>query len=68
MGSSPGWVLQHVVAAHVMHDGRTESTTFSGATSSLQRAYGVKMGSNECGDRFSSSAWRCWSSESVVAA
>jgi hypothetical protein len=68
VGSSPGWVSQHVVAAQVMHDGRTESSTFSGATSSLQRAYEVETSSNECGDYFSSSAWRRWSSGSIVAA
>jgi hypothetical protein len=38
VGSSPGWVSQHVVGAQVMHDGRTKSSSFGGTASSLQWA------------------------------
>jgi hypothetical protein len=51
-----------------MHDGRTESSTFSGAASLLQWMDGAGTGSNGCGDCVSSSAWCCWSLRSVVAA
>jgi hypothetical protein len=68
VGGSHGWVSQHVVAAQLVHDGRTESSTSGDAASSLQWADGVVTGSNRCGDHFSSSAWRRWSSGSIVAA
>jgi hypothetical protein len=67
VGSSPGWVSQHVAEAYVMHDGRTESLTFGGATSLLQWTDGAGTGSNGCGDCVSLSAWCCWSLGSVVA-
>jgi hypothetical protein len=51
-----------------MHDGRTESSTFGGATSLLQWTDGARTGSNGCSDCVPSSAWCCWSPGSVVAA